>query len=83
MVFCIQRFRKELELKPWNDIVVKYESVSGNDFLDKNIHYIAEKIDKPFLPFTGEVTDKQKVYKYTDLGNIEREIKIHLYIVSS
>jgi isoleucyl-tRNA synthetase len=80
LVFCIQRFRKELGLKPWDNIIVRYESEFSDDFFcDKNVAYIAEKIDRPFLRFAGEVTDKQKVYKYTDLENIERDIKIHLY----
>ena len=83
LVFCIQRFRKLLGLKPWDNIIIKYETKFSNDFLDKNISYIAEKIDKPFLPYTEEVTNKQKVYKYTDLENIEREIKIYLYIFPS
>lgn len=81
LVFCVQRFRKELGLKPWDNIIIKHETTFSSDFLDKHVAYIAEKIDKPFLPYIGEVTDKQKVYKYTDLGNIEREIKIHLYIL--
>jgi isoleucyl-tRNA synthetase len=78
-IFCVQRFRKHLGLKPWDDIAIKYECQSC-EFLEKHSSFVEGKIGKPVVPFTGEQTDNQKTYSYSDFSENDLKVKIHLYV---
>lgn len=73
------KFRKELNLKPWNKIKIKYVSTGQCDFMENQKQYISSKFDMPFEKFDNEFTEFKLEYDYIDFDKNKYEMTIYLY----
>ena len=79
IIGIIQQYRKELKLKPWNQIRIKHFSIDKN--FPQNYKEIFEnKLGCPFENYDGEETKNTKEYIYSDLNNNKKKIDIYCYV---